>query len=310
MRMPRRVTVFSVASLESNHRCYAQPRKRDSARTPQTRAARASSSLNCARSPDVRGLVFGATTHRVFSFTVLRPRDAYRLDRSTPDGVPNAPTPLQSCRGATAKHARNVECKRLVKGEPRAWKEGRRRVCFHRIAAQRVAGRGRLFEDGIVNHNSHERSSGQLRFVFIAGVVILAGLTLQPVSLHAQQRGIPRAVRRALVGCWVPWEGERWTIREHGSTGLTQQIHLDIEILGRRWRRARVRPSVGPESIVWFSARSEAHLACGPTTQHGQFCRARLNDDGDVDVDLYVRRHNPRRNSARLVSTTRARRCE
>ncbi|HJK92548.1 MAG TPA: hypothetical protein RMH85_32955 [Polyangiaceae bacterium LLY-WYZ-15_(1-7)] len=138
------------------------------------------------------------------------------------------------------------------------------------------------------------------------------GCSLLFAALVAAQgrRGVPRAVREALVGCWVPWEGERWEITRQGETGLRARItYPDREALRARFR-LRGTPRPHRASLTWVEEREQAQLACGPTTQHGQFCALRVDEEGELEVALYARGWGRNRRRGRLVDTVRPRRCE
>ncbi len=121
------------------------------------------------------------------------------------------------------------------------------------------------------------------------------------------QRGVPRALRAALVGCWEAWPGERWTITAEGPTGLRADLRFEAAPLRARFR-VRGRPRRYGESIRYRTDDGSLRGPCGPTTQHGQFCVLRW-DEGDLRVARYGLGAGPRHRQGRLHEVVTARRC-
>jgi len=139
------------------------------------------------------------------------------------------------------------------------------------------------------------------------GLVLLVASGALPRLGAAQTRGIPRAVRAALVGCSTPWPGERWRIEAQSSTGLRVSAQLDMNVLRHRFGRS-MDPGHRPSTMLWHARSESAQLQCGPRTQHGQFCLVRPADDGTLSVGVYSRGHGGAERSGRLRFTATARR--
>ncbi|MGE0788412.1 MAG: hypothetical protein AB7S26_22245 [Sandaracinaceae bacterium] len=137
------------------------------------------------------------------------------------------------------------------------------------------------------------RAFGAARIVVVRRILLALAFALFAASVApraiAQTRGIPAAVRRALVGCWVPWPGERWTIRPHGATWLVVEHHYRLEALRSTFPGARALPQGPPETMDWVERADASRLGCGPMSRHGRFCAVRPNEDGTLSVDVYAR---------------------
>ena len=136
---------------------------------------------------------------------------------------------------------------------------------------------------------------------------LVALLSALAVSSAAQHRGVPRAARNAMIGCWHPWEGEQWSIRQHGATGLTIRVRTEPDLLRERFRVRGPRRG-GLETISWNRDRNAAQVPCGPRTQHGQFCMVRPSEDGTLAVGVYARSHRDQ-SAGRLMFTATAEAC-
>ncbi len=121
------------------------------------------------------------------------------------------------------------------------------------------------------------------------------------------RRGVPRAMREALVGCWQPWPGERWQIAAEGATGLRLETRFDEDRIRERFR-VRFRPRRYSESVRYRTDDGKLRVPCGPTTQHGQFCVLSWNGR-ELEVALYGRGHGRRHRTGTLRDVVVARRC-
>ncbi|MCZ7680251.1 MAG: hypothetical protein M5U28_16380 [Sandaracinaceae bacterium] len=134
-------------------------------------------------------------------------------------------------------------------------------------------------------------------------VLLLALCVAGPALAQPRHRRVaPPAVRRALVGCWTPWPGERWVIEERERILFVRITYTD-EVRSTFGVRGTLRSSSA--QLSWDAEREEAHFSCGPTTQHGQSCAVRL-EAGEPVVRLA--RFGHRRGVAR-VSEHRPARC-
>ena len=135
----------------------------------------------------------------------------------------------------------------------------------------------------------------------------LALLSLAGVASAQSRRGIPRAARRVLEGCWEPWPGERWQISAHGATGLVVRLTFRERTL-RQGRRFRIRAVRSYRDTLFSGPDGTISMGCGPTTQHGHFCLLTV-EGRELRVARYSRGWGRHRHRGRLVETVTARRC-
>lgn len=111
-------------------------------------------------------------------------------------------------------------------------------------------------------------------------LLALAPPVLGPGPSLAQtgRRGVPRAVREALVGCWDLGDGEVHVIEPHGARGLRSRWMATGEAGVERYA----------ESMFYRPDDGVVEGGCGARSQHGQFCLFRPTDDG-AEVSLISR---------------------
>lgn len=137
----------------------------------------------------------------------------------------------------------------------------------------------------------------------LTATLVIATVTTALAQPTALRRAVPLAVRRALVGCWQPWPGERWVVEERGRA-LSVRIVLTDEVRSTFAVRGALRGR--REQVLWDPARNAARFGCGPTTQHGQECAMRV--EGDAAIVTLVRLGYRGRATSSMES--RAERCE
>ena len=119
------------------------------------------------------------------------------------------------------------------------------------------------------------------------------------------QRGVPAAMRAALIGCWDLSRDETVRLEPEGERGLRAVHSLP--------RGRHGGPTRYAESVRYLPARGAIQMGCRPRSQHGQFCEVRLRDDGALDVEVYARRYGGGTagggTAGQRVETLVARRC-
>ncbi len=100
----------------------------------------------------------------------------------------------------------------------------------------------------------------------LIAIVILGSLAPASAQESSTRRGVPRATRDALVGCWQLPDDEVLVVETEGESGLRA-----------RWRAVgRGGPESYAESMRYRPSERVVIGGCGPRTQHGQHCRFRV----------------------------------
>lgn len=125
-------------------------------------------------------------------------------------------------------------------------------------------------------------------------LVALGGGALGAGAASSQpaRRGIPRALRQTLTGCWALPDGEVHRFTPHGGSGL---VH--------RWRSGTFSAR---DTAYYLPAADAVEVGCGARTQHGQHCEI-VVEDGQVRFRRFAHRHGDA--PPRFAGVEDARRC-